>query len=851
MVGIVIVSHSATLARAVVELAGEMGGGEVPIEAAGGMAEPEGAIGTDLELVRAAIDRAAGPDGVLVLMDLGSAVMTAEMAAEVVGGERDVRIVLSDAPLVEGAVAAVARAGAGAGLDEVAQEARSALGMKRGQLGIEEGEGPAPAPAPGPEGEQARLPVRIALGLHARPAARVVEVAGRFDARITLTDETNGRGPADARSLTGLVTLGVRHGDALVARADGPQAADALAALVALAEEGFGDVEVAEAPRVAAEPVPAAASRRAPDRAAPPAAGDVLQGVPAGAGIAIGPARPLRAQDPSSPAAADEPTGDPTAEQERLDAALASAREDVVAARARIAERAGESEAAIFDAHLLLLEDRVLLDPAQASVAGGQGATAAWAAAVAAAAESYRALDDAYLRERAADVEDVGARVLRALTGSAGAAEPAHARGILVAADLAPSDAAALDPDRVDGLAIAHGGATSHAAILARALGIPSVVGLGDAVLAIADGTPLVLDGEAGTVEVDPAASQLADRERARAAIDERRRRAREHAREPARTRDGATIEVGANVGAVGETVAAVELGADGVGLLRTEFLFLDRDTAPSESEQREVYGQIAAALGGRPLIIRTLDAGADKPLRFAPVAPEENPFLGVRGIRFGLERPELLETQLRAILAIAADADVRVMFPMVATLAEYRAARGVLEAARAELGARPIPVGIMVEVPAVAVAAERFAREVDFFSIGTNDLTQYAMAADRGNAQLAGLLSGPLPPVLGLVAQVVDGAKAHDRWVGVCGELAGDPAGAVLLAGLGVDELSVSAGLVPDVKETLRAVALSDAREVAQRALALDDVAAVRAAVAPLIGGSPAQEGVAGIGDG
>src|SRR4051812_16668920 len=293
-----------------------MGGGEVPIEAAGGMAEPEGAIGTDLELVQAAIGRAAGPDGVLVLMDLGSAVMTAEMAAEVVGAERDVRVILSDAPLVEGAVAAVARAGAGAGLDEVAQEARRALGMKRGQLGTEEGEAPAPAPGPGPEGEEARLPVRIALGLHARPAARVVEVAGRFDARITLSDETNGRGPADARSLTALVTLGVRHGDTLVARADGPPAAGAPSALVGLADEGFGDPEVPTEPGVAAAPAPASApapesgevQERAPDRAPAPAAGDVLQGVPAGSGIAIGPARPLRTPDPD-PATDDAPTG--------------------------------------------------------------------------------------------------------------------------------------------------------------------------------------------------------------------------------------------------------------------------------------------------------------------------------------------------------------------------------------------------------------------------------------------------------------------------------------------------------------------------------------------------------------
>jgi phosphocarrier protein FPr len=845
----VIVSHSAALAGAVVELAGQMGGGEVRIEPAGGMTDPPGAIGTDLELVGAAIARAAGPEGVLVLMDLGSAVMTAEMAAEMAAAESDTRVLLCEAPLVEGAVAAAARAGAGAPLDEVADEARSALGMKAAQLGIEAG-GPSAAPElPGadapqrsPGGQEVRLHVGIPLGLHARPAARVVETAGRFDARITLTDEATGRGPADARSLSGLITLGAREGHTLIARADGPQAEDALAALAALAEEGFGDDPASgPRPRAVAPAGPAVPAERS--SVAPPQPGARLRGVPGGSGIAIGPARRPQARARVAEVADRAPAGDRGAERASLDAARAAARRDIALARDRIAERAGEAEAQIFDAHRLLLDDRLLLDPAESAIEDGSAAAAAWSAAVAAAADAYRALDDPYLRERAADVEDVGDRVLRQLTGA-----PAHTaaaqRGVLVVADLAPSDAAELDPELVDGLAIAHGGATSHAAILARALGIPAVVGLGDAVLAIADGTRLVLDGDAGTVEVDPPAEELAARERHRAAALQRRRRARERSRGPARTRDGTTIEVAANIGAAQEAAAAVELGADGVGLLRTEFLFLDRDRAPSESEQRAVYQEIADGLGGRPLIVRTLDAGADKPLRFLPQPPEENPFLGLRGIRLSLARPELLQTQLRAILGVAARSEVRVMFPMVATLAEYRAARELLEAARAELGARPIEAGIMVEVPAVAVAAERFAREVDFFSVGTNDLTQYAMAADRGNEQLAGLLAGPLPPVLRLIDQTVQGAKAHDRWVGVCGELAGDPAAAVLLTGLGVDELSMAAPLIPEAKEALRAITLADARDVARRALELDDPDAVRGLVAPLLAAAPGHEG-------
>ncbi|MFL5841171.1 MAG: phosphoenolpyruvate--protein phosphotransferase [Thermoleophilaceae bacterium] len=842
MVGLVIVSHSAGLAGGVVELARQMGGEDVRIEPAGGLADPEGAIGTDMQVVRAAIERAAGPDGVLVLMDLGSAVMSAEMAVELITAENaDLRVELSEAPLVEGAIAAAARAGAGASLDEVLTEARTALGMKAAQLGIEDGAPPAaPAGAPAPPGEPAHalvLPVAIPLGLHARPAARFVETVGRFDATVSVVDETNGRGPADGRSLSALVTLGVRQGDELRVRADGPDAEGVLAALRALADEGYGDDPGGGRPAAAAAP-----PREAAPRAEPPAPGVRLAGVAVSPGIVIGPARRPAATPARLVPTTDEPAGDPASEHARLQAARDAARADIESARDQIAERAGPAEAAIFDAHLLLLDDAALLAPAERHIEAGTSAARAWSDAVTATAADYRGLGDVYLRERAVDVEDVGDRVLRHLTGTS-APSVVSERGILVVPNLTPGDAAALEPELVDGLVTAHGGATSHAAILARALGIPSVVGLGDAVLAVADGTMLVLDGEAGTVEIDPPPAVLAAREQALEAAETRRRRARERAHEPAPTRDGHRIEVAANIGAADEVAGAVELGAEGVGLLRTEFLFLDRDTPPSEEEQREIYERIAAGLDGRPLIVRSLDAGADKPLRFLEQPTEENPFLGVRGIRLGLARPELLRTQLRAIIAVAARHPVRVMFPMVATLAEYRAARAIAEAERADLDAPPLDLGIMVEVPAVAVAAEHFAREVDFFSIGTNDLTQYTMAADRGNEALAELLAEPAPAVLRLVAAVTDGARAHGRWVGVCGELAGDPGAAVLLAGLGVDELSMAAPRIPAVKETLRGVTLADARSTAAAALERDDAAAVRELVAPLVDAAyPAQ---------
>jgi len=329
----------------------------------------------------------------------------------------------------------------------------------------------------------------------------------------------------------------------------------------------------------------------------------------------------------------------------------------------------------------------------------------------------------------------------------------------------------------------------------------------------------------------------IRDAEERRERAEQRRARARQHACEPAVTRDGARLEVFANLATGTDTARAVELGAEGVGLLRTEFLFLGRDKLPGEEEQAQTLREIARALDGRPLIVRTLDAGADKPLPALPMPPEENPFLGVRGIRLALSRPEVLATQFRAILRVAAEYPVKTMLPMVATLSEITAARELLEAARRDTGIdAAMELGIMVEVPAAALAAARLAAHVDFFSLGTNDLTQYTMAAERGDERLAPLLTGPQPAVLRLVQATVRAAGVHGRWVGVCGELAGDPAAAILLAGLGVTELSMAPALVPEAKAALRGVDLEQARAAASAALEADSAVAARALGASLL---------------
>jgi phosphocarrier protein FPr len=858
VVGIVVVSHSDALAQGVVALAREMGGADLALEAAGGTEEP-GVLGTDAERVRGAIERAMSNDGVLVLMDLGSALMSAEFAVELLDNPPG-KVLLSEAPLVEGAVAAAASASGGGSLEEVAAEARRALAMKTSQLGVADVGEALPAEAPPAETQPAEaqtvLEVRNAIGLHARPAARFVETVRRFDADVRVAKGPNGQ-PVKATSLTNVVALGARFGDTLVVTASGPQADDALLALAQLADEGFGDgvATGASPPSTATLPPRTPTQTRAPLPRTPTAAsrgpgwlvsqagegaagegaagegpaaasGEVLTGVPASAGLAVGPARHLHGvTQPPPERAAD----DPARERDRLETGIAAARTAIKRDRETVATRAGKAEAAIFDAHLALLDDEAMLEPAHEAIDAGATAERAWHDAAQRVAERYRGFDQPLLQERAADVLDVGRRVVSALTGQ-DAAAPVRA-GIVIAGELTPGDAATLDPELVTGIATAHGTATAHAAILARALGLPAVVGLGKAVLGIEEGTTVLIDGEAGTLQVDPPDDVQRDASERRRRAERRRASARERAHETGATADGARIEVFANLGAAGEATKAVELGAEGVGLLRTEFLFLDRAELPGEEEQAATLREIAVALDGRPLVVRTLDAGADKPLPALPMPPEANPFLGVRGIRLGLERRDVLATQLRAILRVAAEYPLKTMLPMVATLEEIEAARATLDQARADTGIdAPLEFGIMVEIPAAALTAARLAEHVDFFSLGTNDLTQYTMAAERGDERLAALLTGPQPAVLRLVRATVKAATAHGRWVGVCGELAGDPAAAVLFAGLGVTELSMAPALVPDVKAALRGVELEQARAAADAALDAETATAARA---------------------
>jgi phosphoenolpyruvate-protein phosphotransferase len=562
-----------------------------------------------------------------------------------------------------------------------------------------------------------------------------------------------------------------------------------------------------------------------------------LGGIPASRGIAIGPAFRFR----ETALRFDRYTvEDPDAEWARFEAATHEARGQLAAVYARAEAESGAKQAAIFQAHMLMLEDPELLGAVRTAIEDqGVNAEAALSDAADMYARMLESLDDEYLSARAADVRDVAARVLRALLGlsespTAGLAAPS----VLLARDLTPSDTVLLDKSLVLGFCTAEGGATSHTAILARGLGLPAVVGAGPEVLAVPDGAMLVLDGSEGTLLVEPDEAALPAYRARQTAAATLQVQARRRAYQPAVTRDGHRVEVVANVGNVEGARAALEAGAEGVGLLRTEFLYLERDRLPDEEEQYRAYRAIADVFGEQPVILRTLDVGGDKDLPYLDLVQEMNPFLGLRAIRLSLTRPELFRPQLRAALRAGAGRNLKLMFPMVATVAEVRAARAVLEECRAELlaegqsVAEGMKVGIMVEVPAAALMADRLAAEVDFFSIGTNDLSQYVLAADRTNAQVANLASGFHPAVLRLVRDVITAAHAQGRWVGLCGELAGEPLAIPVLLGLGLDEFSMNPPAIPLAKEVLRALTLDEARQVAQAALEQDGPEAVQALV-------------------
>ncbi|MGQ7247328.1 phosphoenolpyruvate--protein phosphotransferase [Halomonas sp. V046] len=661
-----------------------------------------------------------------------------------------------------------------------------------------------------------RVRVLNAHGLHARPAKVLVQKARETGLAVRMRLAEGGGQPVSAASLTKVIGLGARRGQELVLSARGEGASEALEQLCEGFRDGLGEqVTPFEQSRDPRGRAPTSGAEQAKPEA--PRADTPLTAVPASPGFAAAPAYVLRVPDFTYAEQAQHPDQ----ERRRLSAAIA---EGVAQLKALVTGTVGGEVAAILSMHEEMLDDPELEQAAVEGIEEGATAEAAWWRAIDAAAKAQERLADRVLAERAADLRDVGRRVLGVLC-RVSLPEPPAEPYLLVTDDLGPSDVARLDTARVRGILTARGGATAHSAILARALGIPAVVGAGAGVLAIGDGADLLLDGESGRLVVAPS------RERRERFLQRKHRhealaaKAWEARFEPATTRDGTRVEVAANLGNTAHAKDAVARGAEGVGLLRTEFLFMAHADMPDVTTQAAQYREALDALDGRPLVARTLDVGGDKPLAYWPLPQEDNPFLGLRGIRLALTRPQVLHDQFMALVMAAEGRPLRIMLPMVKDIGEFRAARRILDEVLETLGLTPdrqaLQLGVMIEIPSSALLAPTLAADVDFFSIGTNDLTQYTLAIDRGHPELSAQSDGLHPAVLRLIEMTVVAAHAHGKWVGVCGELASDRLAVPVLVGLGVDELSVSARQVPMVKACLREVTLTEARAQAHLALA------------------------------
>jgi len=550
-----------------------------------------------------------------------------------------------------------------------------------------------------------------------------------------------------------------------------------------------------------------------------------VKGIPASYGIAIGPAFVYERHDPVIECRT---VDDPEIELVRFDAARITAKLQLDEIYKKAKAESGDEEAEIFKAQAMMLDDPELISAVKTIV---QKERTNVEPALSDTVENYagmlESLEDEYLSARALDIRDVGSRLLRILIGVAESpAENLKVPSIVIAKDLTPSDTILLDKAYVLGFCTSKGGATSHTAILARSLALPAVVGAGDTVHTVKDGTMLILDGDSGEILIQPDKSSLADYQARQEKFYELRSKADNVSHEPAITLDGYRVEVVANIGNVEGARTALDAGAEGVGLLRSEFLFLERHSLPTEDEQYNSYKTIGDAFDQLPVVLRTLDVGGDKEIPYIDMPNEGNPFLGVRAIRLCLARPQLFKPQLRAALRAGYGNNLKLMFPMVATVNEVLQARTLLDECRTELldegypVAEKMEIGIMIEIPAAAIMADQLAEVVDFFSIGTNDLSQYTLAADRTNENVAQIASGFQPAVFRLIKQVIDAAHSKGKWVGLCGELAGELLAIPILLGLGLDEFSMNPPAIPYAKLLIRSISMENAREVAVKAL-------------------------------
>ncbi|GAA2178826.1 phosphoenolpyruvate--protein phosphotransferase [Brooklawnia cerclae] len=790
MIGIVVVSHSRALADAAVALAHQVvpnGGPQIAVAA--GLSD--GTFGTDAAAISLAIAKMDTPDGVLVLLDLGSALLSSELAIEFLDDAVAEHVRISGAPLVEGLLAAVVLASTGASLEEVDAEARRSLTDKQAHLGHED-DAPAPITVPkqvpepqAPAPERAiiwRTTVRNPHGLHVRPAAAIVTEMRDFDAQVLLSNATTGRGPEPADRLSRITALQLGQGHILEARFTGPDAAAARDALADLAARHFGEDLDARPVRPAhISPVVDAGSA------------DQLNGSIAADRLTVVGRIARRTTRPSTEGYRP---GPPKAELARFTAAVAQVKDFFDAL-----VDSGVGIPGIIEAQTVMLTDRELQHGVVSRITQGFSAVDAVDEHLTGLARSFDGFADAYLRERGQDMRSLRRMLLLALMGRPLLDSAPSEPRIWLMDELDAATASRVDPRVCLGIITVSGGSSGHGVLTARARGIPVLAGYPSAE-SLGDGVLVAFDPVTRQLWVDPDDDVVAGL----GGINEERfqesEQAHARAQEPAVTTTGIRIRVGANVSSLADAERGAEEGAEGSGIVRSEILFSAATTAPTADEQAEVYTRIGQALNG-PITLRTWDPADDKPLPFLPHDPVTNPALGERGIRVMRRAPEVFREQLRAILLTASRTPVRLMLPMVTTVDEVVWARGLVDELRAEIDAPHVPIGMMVEVPGAAIRAADFAGVVDFVSIGTNDLTQYTQAADRGNPAVCDLARQDSPAILDLVAWTCKALPGIP--VAVCGDLASDPTATARLIGFGVSELSVRPPIVAEIKQAVR----------------------------------------------
>jgi phosphoenolpyruvate-protein phosphotransferase/dihydroxyacetone kinase phosphotransfer subunit len=803
MVGLVLVSHSRRLAEAVVDLIRRTVAPDISIAAAGGVANDRSELGTDALDIQEAILKVRSPDGVLVLMDMGSAILSAETAKELVSMEMDDPLVLCSAPLVEGSIAAAVQIQIGSSLPEVTAAAQQGLAPKQEQL-ADTAPSPVPTPTENLAGPRKELEVTIQNehGMHLRPAANLIKALAPFTATVQIENLSAKRGPIAVKSLVDLARLQVHQGDQVRFTVAGPDQEAALSAINKLVQTNFGE------------------NTTAPAKTAPPAVATAVdQPFPVSPGVAIG--RPILL-DQIEPPIPFYLVPDETAvsvEEDKLLQALARAEKEFTRRYERLRLTLEPETLAILDAQRLILEDQTIISEVEVRIREQhENAAQAWHTVLTGLAAEQEAVADEYLRARAADFREIRSLVLTELRGSTEKVvlPDNGANAILVCDELTPSLVDTIGSTGIEGVLQMHGGPTSHGAIMARAMRLPSIGGAASFADQIRRAAYIAFDGEKGALWIDPSSEIQATIEAARAANRTAFDAAVSQSRETARTKDGVLIGIAANAGSREDIVAAVRYGADSIGLFRSEFLFQKFDQLPTEAEQLAAYQEALSPIGSRIVTLRLLDVGGDKPLKFLTVPQEANPFLGVRGIRLLFQNPEFLRSHLRAVLRLSADYQIRILIPMVTDRSELVRLKKLFGELHEELTAAnvahtwPAPIGAMIETPAAAILGDQIAAECDFLSFGTNDLTQYVLCAERGNAGLNMYSDALHPAVLRICHPVIEAAYSRKISISVCGEIASDPEAVPILLGLGLRDLSVTAAAVPNIKALVRRLDVS-----------------------------------------